>query len=160
MGQIEQRIRAAGLKLPPPPRPPSGGVFPFAMVRRQGSRLLVSGHGPQLASGDFVRGCVAGDLSVEEGYRAARLVTLSILASIKRELDQLDRVRRWVKAFGMVNASAGFADHPSIINGFSELIIELWGEARGQHARSAVGVAQLPFNIPVEIEAEVEFDEA
>jgi enamine deaminase RidA (YjgF/YER057c/UK114 family) len=100
-------------------------------------------------------GKVGRDLSVEQGYRAARLTALAILGSIERELGDLDRVRAWVRVFGMVNSAAGFSQQPRVINGFSDLILEPWGPERGQHARSAVGMAGLPFGIPVEIEAEV-----
>jgi enamine deaminase RidA (YjgF/YER057c/UK114 family) len=101
-------------------------------------------------------GKVGADLTVDEGYRAARLVALSILASLKRELGDLERVAAWLRVFGMVNSAPGFNQQPLVINGFSDLILELYGPERGLHARSAVGMAELPFGIPVEIEAEVE----
>jgi len=100
-------------------------------------------------------GKVGAELTVEEGYRAARLVALSMLASIKRSIGDLDRVRRWHRVFGMVNSAPGFAQQPSVINGFSDLILELYGPARGAHTRSAVGMAELPLHMPVEIEAEL-----
>ena len=91
---------------------------------------------------------------MEEGYRAARLTALSMLGSLARELGDLDRITAWVRVFGMVNSAPGFAGQPSVVNGFSDLILELFGEP-GAHARSAVGMAELPFNLPVEVEAEV-----
>jgi enamine deaminase RidA (YjgF/YER057c/UK114 family) len=99
---------------------------------------------------------VDADVSLEEGYQAARLAALSILGSLKRELGDLDRVTTWLKVFGMVNSAPGFNRQPQVINGFSDLILEVYGPDRGLHARSAVGMAELPFGIPVEIEAEVE----
>jgi enamine deaminase RidA (YjgF/YER057c/UK114 family) len=99
---------------------------------------------------------VGADVSLEEGYQAARLTALSILGSLKRELGDLDRISAWLRVFGMVNSAPGFDQQPQVINGFSDLIIDLYGPERGAHARSAVGMAELPFGIPVEIEAEVE----
>jgi len=93
---------------------------------------------------------------VEQGYEAARLTALSMLGSLQRELGDLDRVRNWVRVFGMVNSAPGFDKQPAVINGCSDLILQLWGEDAGAHARSAVGMAELPFGIPVEVEAEVE----
>ena len=95
-------------------------------------------------------------VSPEEAYQAARLTALSILGSLKRALGDLERVTAWLHAFGMVNSAPGFDQQPRVINGFSDLILELYGPERGAHARSAVGMAELPFNLPVEIEAEVE----
>lgn len=143
----------------PPPLPELQGVrLPFAMVRRYGSRLMISGHGAQTSTGCLspVRGKVGEEVSVEEAYQEARQVGLSVLASIQREIGDLDRIACWVRVFGMVNAAPTFSDMPAVINGFSDLILSLYGSERGMHVRSAVGMAQLPFNIPVEIEAEVE----
>ena len=160
MGEIERRLAAAGLALPPPMPALPGIQLPFSLVQRHGSRLLFSGHGPQAATGEIhtLKGKLGQDLSVEDGYQAARLVALSVLGSIQRELGSLDRVMRWVKVFGMVNSSPTFCEQPAVINGFSDLIISLYGPERGAHVRSAVGMAQLPFNIPVEVEGEVEID--
>jgi enamine deaminase RidA (YjgF/YER057c/UK114 family) len=99
---------------------------------------------------------VGRELTVEQGYEAARLTALSMLGSLQRELGDLDRVRNWVRVFGMVNSAPGFDKQPAVINGCSDLILQLWGEDAGAHARSAVGMAELPFGIPVEVEAEVE----
>jgi enamine deaminase RidA (YjgF/YER057c/UK114 family) len=101
---------------------------------------------------------VGAEVTVEEGYEAARLTGLAILASLKRELGELDRVARWVKALGLVNCAPGFSRTPAVVNGFSDLVLEVWGEA-GRHARSAIGAAELPFDVPVEVEAIVEVRE-
>jgi enamine deaminase RidA (YjgF/YER057c/UK114 family) len=98
-------------------------------------------------------------VSPEEAYQAARLVALAMLGSLKRELGDLDRVSAWLRVHGMVNSAPGFTHQPAVINGFSDLILELYGNEAGQHARSAVGMAELPFGIPVEIEAEIEISE-
>lgn len=160
MSEIAAKLASAGLVLPSPLLPPPGITLPFKLVRIAGDRAFVSGHGPQNPDGSLARplGKVGRELSVEQGYRAARLTALAMLASLGRELGDLDRVKRWTRVFGMVNATPDFAQHPAVINGFSDLIIELYGPERGAHSRSAIGVASLPFNLPVEIEAEVEID--
>ena len=101
-------------------------------------------------------GKLGHELTVEQGYQAARLTALSMLGSLQRELGALDRVKQWVRVFGMVASAPGFDKQPAVINGCSDLILQLWGGEAGAHARSAVGMAELPFGIPVEIEAEVE----
>jgi len=157
MTLIEERLAALGLVLPPAPEPPAGMRFPFEFVRLAGDRAIISGHGPQAADGSFAfpRGKVGRDLTVDEGYHAARLTALSILGSLQRALGDLDRVTAWVRIFGMVNSAPGFNQQPTVINGFSDLILELYGPDAGAHARSAVGMAELPVDIPVEIEGEV-----
>ena len=156
--RIEAKLEALGLVLPEPAKVPEGVHLPFPWVRVQGNRLFVSGHGPQLPDGEIAGpfGKVGAEVSVEEGYQAAKLTALSMLGSIQRELGDLDRVVAWLRVFGMVNAAPGFNRTPVVINGFSELILELYGPEAGAHARSAVGMAELPFSMPVEIEAEVE----
>ena len=158
MAKVEDRLRVLGLVLPPPTQPPPGVVLPFRFVRIVGHRALISGHGPQNPDGSFAepRGKVGRELSVEQGYTAARLTALSILGSLQRALGDLDRIAAWSRVFGMVNAAPGFNKMPSVINGFSDLILEVFGPEIGAHSRSAVGLAELPFDIPVEIEAEVE----
>ena len=158
MPLIEERLSALGLTLPGPVIAPAGVVLPFQFVRVLGNRAFISGHGPQNLDGTIAAplGKLGRELDVAQGYAAARLVALSILGSLKRELGDLDRVRAWGRVFGMVNSAPGFNQQPSVINGFSDLIIELYGAEAGAHARSAVGMAELPFDIPVEIEAEVE----
>ena len=160
MPRIEDRLRALGLSLPPPIQLPPGIVFPFEFVRIVGRRALISGHGPQNPDGSLAQplGKVGRELSVEQGYAAARLTALSILGSLERALGDLDRIAAWVRVFGMVNSAPGFNRQPSVINGFSDLILELFGPETGAHCRSAVGLAELPFDIPVEIEGEVELD--
>jgi enamine deaminase RidA (YjgF/YER057c/UK114 family) len=158
MARIEDRLGALGLALPPPIKPPPGVVLPFRPVRVIGRRAVVSGHGPQFPDGSIATplGKVGRDLSVEQAVLAARLTALSILGSLKRAIGDLDRVTAWVRVFGMVNSAPGFNRQPSVINGFSDLILELYGPEVGAHARSAVGMAELPFDLPVEIECEVE----
>jgi hypothetical protein len=158
MPNIEDRIRALGLILPPPTRPPPGVVLPFQFVHLVGRRALISGHGPQNPGGSFAQplGKLGRELTADQGYIAARLTALSILGSLKRAIGDLDRVAAWTRVFGMVNSAAGFSQQPSVINGFSDLILEVFGPVVGAHSRSAVGMAELPFNLPVEIEGEIE----
>jgi enamine deaminase RidA (YjgF/YER057c/UK114 family) len=140
------RLAELGIELPPP-MPPAGAYDSVAIV---GDVLYVGGHGP--VSGDeMVRGKVGADLTLEEGRQAARLTGLSILATLQEELGDLDRIERIVKVFGMVNVAAGFDRMPAVVDGCSELLIEVFGDA-GRHTRSAVGMAELPFGIAVEIE--------
>lgn len=155
---IESRLSALGLALPATAPAPAGVRLPFAFVRVRGNRAFISGHGPQLIDGSLAPpfGKVGAEVSPEAAYQAARLTALSMLASLRRELGDLDRVAAWLRVFGMVNAAPGFTQLPQVINGCSDLILELYGPERGAHARSAVGMAELPFQIPVEIEAEVE----
>lgn len=158
MARIEARLLTLGLTLPPQLQPPPGVLLPFQFVRIVGTRALVSGHGPQSPDGSIAQplGKVGREVSVAQGYDAARLTALSILGSLQRALGDLDRISAWSRVFGMVNSAPGFNRQPSVINGFSDLILELYGPEVGAHSRSAVGLAELPFDIPVEIEAEVE----
>jgi enamine deaminase RidA (YjgF/YER057c/UK114 family) len=158
--KVEDRLSELGLVLPSPLKAPAGGHFPFSSVRIRGNHAYISGHGPQNSDGSLAGpfGKVGTEVSLEQAHQAARLTALAILGSLKRALDDLDRVTAWLRVFGMVNSAPGFAQQPDVINGFSELIIEVYGPERGGHARSAVGMAELPFGIPVEIEAEVEID--
>lgn len=158
MAIIEAKLKSLGLELPAPLLAPPGVVLPFQAVRVTGSRAFISGHGPQNLDGSVGpwRGQLGRDLSVEDGYAAARSVALSILGSLARTLGNLDRIVAWQRVFGMVNSAPGFNRQPSVINGFSDLILELYGPEVGAHSRSAVGMAGLPFDIPVEIEGEVQ----
>lgn len=157
MARIEAKLRALGLVLPAPLVLPPGVTLPFPWVRVHVDRAYVSGHAGQNPDGSLAGplGKVGADLTLEQAKGVARLAALSILASLKRELGDLDRITAWLRVFGMVNCAPGFAQTPAVINGFTELIVELYGPERGLHARSAVGMAELPFGIPVEIEAEV-----
>jgi enamine deaminase RidA (YjgF/YER057c/UK114 family) len=158
MSKIDQRLRELGLVLPPPMQVPHGTVLPFAFVRIVGTRALISGHGPLNPDGSLAepRGKVGGTVSLDQGYGAARLTALAILGSLHRALGNLDHIVAWTRVFGMVNSAPGFNRQPSVINGASDLILDLFGPEVGAHSRSAVGMAELPFDIPVEIEGEVE----
>jgi enamine deaminase RidA (YjgF/YER057c/UK114 family) len=160
MARIEQRLAELGYALPPPMQPPPGVMLPFPWVRVVGNRAFVSGHGPMGPDGSLARplGKVGAELTQDQGHTAARLTGLAILASLQLALGDLDRITAWLRVFGMVNASPGFNRFPAVINGFSDLILEVFGPDVGAHARSAVGMAGLPFDIPVEIEAEVAID--
>ena len=161
MSKIDQRLKDLGITLPAPLQLPAGVVLPFPWVRVVGSRALISGHGPTNSDGSMALplGKVGNAVTLEQGHAAARLVGLAILGSLKRELGDLDRIAQWVRIFGMVNSAPGFSNQPAVINGFTDLIIEVFGKDKGSHARSAVGLAELPFNIPVEIEGEVQLVE-
>ena len=151
---VQQRFESLGLVLPPAPAP--AGVYkPCVTV---GNLLYVSGHGPLLPDGTLMVGRVGRDLDADQGKVAARQVGLTILATLLANLDGLDRVHRVVKVLGMVFATDDFARHPYVINGCSELFAEIWGREAGIGVRSAFGVAALPENVPVEIEAVFEVE--
>ena len=155
---VDARVEELGLILPPPLNPPPGVLLPFEPVHIVRSTAYISGHGPQNADGSISGpfGKVGADVSIREGYFAARLAGLSILADLKRALGSLDRIEGWDRVYGMVNSAPDFTRHPEVINGFSDLILDVFGPSVGLHARSAVGVAALPFGgIAVEIEAQV-----
>ena len=146
----EARFKDLDLSLPPQPRPMAN----YVSAVRTGSLLYLAGHGPLGDDGKPIsRGKLGRDLTVEEGYRAARQTALNALVTLRTELGSLDRVRRIVKVLGMVNADPDFQKTPQVINGFSDLMVEVFGESIGKHARSAVGMATLPNGIPVEIES-------
>lgn len=153
----EEKLNEMGLILPAPMQAPPGMKLPFVFVRVLGERAIIAGHLPQEDDGSIAKvlGKVGADVSLEEAQLAARKVGLSILGSLKRELGSLDRITSWVKLLGMVNVAPGFNRLPAVINGCSDLILEVFGEEIGTHARSAVGLAELPFGAPVEIEGEV-----
>ena len=148
---IENQLNVMGLVLPKPIVPPPGTLLPFKTVQVAGNRVLISGHGPLNADGTVAGplGKVGRDVTLEQAYQSARLTALSILSSLKLEIGDLNRIRAWRRVFGMVNSAPGFNQLPSVLNGFSDLILELYGPERGAHTRSAVGLAELPFNIPV-----------
>ena len=147
----ETRIAELGLELPP--APPKGGVYKPVVFT--GELAYVSGHGPYQSDGSYLTGKLGVDLDVPAGQVAARQTGLALLATLRRELGSLDRVRRVIKLLGMVNATPEFGEHPQVINGCSELFLEVFGED-GVGARSAVGMGSLPGNIAVEIEAIIE----
>ena len=150
----EEKLKALGLELPPTPRP--GGIYKPLLIQRD--LVYVSGHPPVRQDGTWVLGRVGADLTLEQGQAAARQVGLAILATLRASLESLDRVSRLVKLLGMVNSTPDFADHPKVINGCSELFVEVFGEERGIGTRSAVGMGSLPRNIAVEIEAIFEIE--
>ncbi|HXY42823.1 MAG TPA: RidA family protein [Acidimicrobiales bacterium] len=145
-GMISERLASLGIELPPV-FPPAGNYLACVI---DDNLVYVGGHGP-IAGTEIVRGKVGGDLSLEQGRAAARMTALSILATLQAELGDLDRIERIVKVFGMVNVAAGFDRTPAVIDGCSDLLVEVFGEG-GRHTRSAVGLAELPFGIAVEIE--------
>lgn len=145
----EQRLASLSLELPAAPKPVA--VYRPVMVVQ--GLAYVSGHGPLRTDGSLIRGRVGAELSLEEGKAAARQVGLAMISTLRSELGSLDRIKRVVKVLGMVNSAADFFEHPKVINGCSELFVEVFGEECGIGARSAVGMGPLPGNIAVEIEA-------
>ncbi len=157
MGRIDGRLNELGITLPEPLRLPPGMVLPFPWVRVLGDRAFVSGHGPVELDGALARplGKVGAEVGVEEAIVLSRKTGLAILRSLRDELGDLDRITGWARVFGMVNVAPGFTETPRVINGFTDLILDVFGPEVGSHARSAVGMAELPMRIAVEIEAEV-----
>lgn len=160
MGKVEEKLDSLGLVLPAVLDAPGGATLPFPWVNVRGDRVFVSGHGPQEPDGSLAGpfGQLGAGVTVEQGRELAAKSALSILASLKRELGELDRITAWCRVLGMVNSAPGFDRQPLVMNGFSELILEVFGPETGRHARSAVGMAGLPFGFAVEIEAEVLID--
>ena len=152
--KIETTLTQMGLKLPAPGKPMANYVSSV----RTGNLVFLSGHGPVLENGDLITGKVGADLTLDEGYNAARQVALVLLASLKSAIGDLDKVHRVVKLLGMVNCTPDFVDQPRVINGASDLLVEIFGD-KGKHARSAVGMNALPSNIAVEIEMIVEIED-
>ena len=145
----EDRVKELSLELPPPPKP--AGVYkPVVVV---GNMAYVSGHGPLKSDGTMMTGRVGADVDKQGGYNAAKQVALTILTTLRTSLGSLNRVKRLVKTLGMVNATPDFKDHPAVINGYSDLMKQVFGDDNGVGARSAVGMGSLPGNISVEIEA-------
>jgi enamine deaminase RidA (YjgF/YER057c/UK114 family) len=147
MSEVEAKLEALGLSLPSPPAP----VANYVRAVTVGNLVYLSGHGPSRDGAFAFQGKVGAERTVEEGYQAAQLVMLNCLSSLKQEIGDLDRVERVVKLLGMVNCTENFGHHPEVINGASDLLVQLYGE-RGRHARSAVGMQSLPRGITVEIE--------
>ncbi len=158
MAEIEAKLEAMSLVLPEPMQLPPGIFLPFSWVRVHGDRAFVSGHIAANPDGSIAQplGKLGDQLTEAQGYQSARLTGLTMLGSLKRALGDLDRITAWLRVFGMVNTGPTFDRYPMVINGCSDLIIEVFGAERGGHARSAVGLAGLPFGAAVEIEAEVE----
>lgn len=149
----EARLTEMGieLRLPDPP------VANYVNAVRAGNLVFLAGHGPRLPDGNYLTGKVGRDLDLQQAQEAARITAIRLLASLKAEIGDLNNVKRVVKVLGMVNADEGFTDHPTVINGCSDLLVAVFGD-RGRHARAAVGMGSLPFNIPVEIEMIVEVE--
>ena len=160
--RVEQRLAELGLTLPDRVRLPPGTTISFAWARMRGNRVFVSGHGALAADGSPAGpfGPVPSQVSLPQAQASARLAGLAILSSLKETLTDLDRVTAWLIVNGLVNADPGFPQTTSVLNSFSELIIDLYGADAGQHARTAIGVSALPLNLPVIISAEVEIDQS
>jgi enamine deaminase RidA (YjgF/YER057c/UK114 family) len=148
VSRIDERLQDLGVTLQAPMHPPGN----FELVTVEAGIAYVAGHAPIDGSTVLVQGAVGADLTLDEGYHAARLTGLSILSSLKHALGDLDRVTRWLRAVGYVHAAPGFHDNAEVLNGFSDLIIEIWGEA-GRHARSAPGQGPSPLNVPIIVDA-------
>lgn len=151
-GAIEARLADCGLALPEPPKP----VGNFVPVVQSGNLLFVSGHGPEREGQPLLVGRLGDDMDVDDGREATRLVALNVLASVKAEIHELERVRRVVKLLRLVNSAPEFKRQPDVANGASDVLVAAFGEEAGRHARSAIGVSALPSGIPVEIEAILE----
>lgn len=151
--QPEERLKQLNIDLPAVGKP----IANYVNVVRVGNLLFLSGKGPSNDKGVFITGKVGRDLTLEEGIAAARLTAINQLAVLKAELGNLNKVKRIVKVLGMVNCEADYKDHPKVINGFSDLMVQVFGE-KGKHARSAVGMCSLPMNMAVEVELVVEVE--
>jgi enamine deaminase RidA (YjgF/YER057c/UK114 family) len=156
----EERLHQLGLSLPPHVRLPDGLILPFSMVNRRGNRVLISGHPRHGADGAINGpfGKVGADLTLEDAQNAAQDIGLCVLSHLKAELGELSRITGWARVFGMVASAPGFSDQHLVINGFSNLILDVFGPDVGRHARSAIGVTALPMNFAIEIEGEVLVD--
>jgi|TARA_B100001741_G_scaffold77927_1_gene63098 enamine deaminase RidA (YjgF/YER057c/UK114 family) len=153
---VEEKIKQLNIELPTPGEPIANYVPAVRFSETKNSMLVyVSGTGPRKENGDYLTGRLGDDMTIEEGYDAAKLTGINILASLKKEIGDLNKIKRFVKVIGMVNSTADFYQQPAVINGFSDFIVEVFGD-RGKHARSAVGMVSLPSNIAVEIEVVVE----
>jgi enamine deaminase RidA (YjgF/YER057c/UK114 family) len=151
---VEERIKGMGIELIEPGNP----VANYVNSVKSGNLIFMSGKGPRNPDGTLVTGKIGTDLTVDDGYQAARLTAIEQLSVLKAQIGDLNKVERIVKVLGMVNADVSFTEHPAVINGFSDLMVEIFGE-RGKHARAAVGMASLPSNIACEIEMIVQIKE-
>jgi len=147
----EQNLQKLGIVLPKPSAP----LYSYESFTRTGNLIYLSGQGPKKADGSFITGKLGKDLSIEEGTEAAKLTGINLIATLQSAIGDLSKVKRIVKVFGMVNCAENFYDQPKVINGFSDLMVAVFGE-KGKHARSAVGMIALPMNIAVEVEMIVE----
>lgn len=157
MPKIAHKLAELGHDLPAPVKVPEGLHLPFTFINIRGDRALISGHPAQDAEGKIAGpfGQLGTDLTTEDGYAAARDIALSVLSNLQAEIGDLDRVAGWTRVFGMVNCAPGFSQQHLVLNGFSDLILEVFGPDIGRHARSAMGAAGMPMNFAIEIEAEV-----
>ena len=155
--RVERKLQELGLVLPAAPRVPPGVKIPFAWVRVHRDRAYLSGHGPITPDGTPAGpfGRVGAEVSAAQAYTAARLATLSMLSGLRLSLGDLDRITAWLVVSGMVNVAPGFTETTNVINGCSDLLLEAFGSDVGAHARTAIGMAQLPLNLPVIVAAEV-----
>ncbi|NUN99157.1 MAG: RidA family protein [Saprospiraceae bacterium] len=149
----EEKLHAMGITLEEPPAP----IANYVNAVRTGNLIFLAGKGPRKTDGSYITGKVGMDLSIEQGYEAARLTGINQLSALKAEIGDLSKVRRIVKVLGMVNAPDDFTKHPAVVNGFSDLMVAVFGE-KGKHARSAVGMSSLPNGMAVEIEMIVEVE--
>jgi enamine deaminase RidA (YjgF/YER057c/UK114 family) len=152
--KIEQKLKEMGIELPTPKQP----IANYVSAVRTGNLIFLAGKGPSKPDGSYITGKPGKDLTIQQGYEAARLTAINQLAALKAAIGDLDKVKRIVKVLGMVNSDPEFKDHPKVINGFSDLIVAIFGD-KGRHARSAVGMCSLPNNMAVEIELIVEVED-
>lgn len=150
---VEVKLKELGIKLPTPAKP----IANYVGAVRTGNLVFLAGAGPRKEDGTYMSGRLGQDVSIEQGYQAARLTGINQLAALKAEVGDLNKVKRIVKVLGMVNSTPAFTEQPKVVNGFSDLMVEVFGD-RGKHARSAVGMAALPMNIPLEVEMIVEVE--
>lgn len=150
----EQKLKELGIELPPVSKP----IANYVSAVRTGNLVFLAGKGPSKPDGAYITGKPGKDLTIEQGYEAAKLTAINQIAALKAAIGNLSKVKRVVKVLGMVNADADFKDHPKVINGFSDLIVAVFGE-KGKHARSAVGMCSLPMNMAVEVEMIVEVED-
>jgi len=157
MATPDERLNELGLRLPAPTKVPDGLHLPFSFVNVRGERVLFSGHPKNAADGSIAGpfGVLGTDLSTAQGYAEAREVALSVLANLKAEIVDLSRIVGWCRVFGMVTSAPGYTEQHLVVNGFSDLIIDVFGTTIGRHARSAIGVPGLPLGFAMEIEGEV-----
>ncbi len=158
----ERRLADLGLVLPAPAKAPPGVHLPFSFINIRGNRALISGHPRQAADGRITGpfGRLGADLTTAQGQQAAHDIALSVLANLRAEIGSLSRVAGWVRVFGMVASTPQYGEQHLVVNGFSDLILQVFGPEIGRHARSAIGVSSLPLGFAIEIEGEVELTAA